>query len=274
MSFIFFKNILINLPANFLSPKIYVRYIKIISGFRLHSYNSFNLESFPNLKIHEIIFGGKKIYFQSETRISRFMRGFEHAGKRMWLRYKADQLLNGATLYTLIDIGSNIGEFSYFALHKYEQNIDIYCFDPDPVAIKCIKNNLSDFDFNLNPIALSDRDGQGTFWLMPETADSSLHKPSRNPVEFKVQTRTLDEVFSLINFPRPALLKMDAEGHEPEVLEGGRKTLERVDFITIDGGLERSGNSTSSEVARILHETGFHEVNISSNHIVTGRRKS
>jgi len=67
---------------------------------------------------------------------------------------------------------------------------------------------------------------------------------------------------------------MDAEGHEPEVLEGGRKTLERIDFVTIDGGLERSGNFTSSEVAKILHETGFNEVRISSNHIVAGRRKS
>ena len=67
---------------------------------------------------------------------------------------------------------------------------------------------------------------------------------------------------------------MDAEGHEPEVLEGGRKTLESIDFVTIDGGLERSGYSTSSEVARILHETGFNEVSISSNNIVMGRRKS
>jgi len=274
MSFIFFKNILINKPASFFSPRIFIKYIKMLSGFRLHSYNSHNLEGFPNLKIHEVVFDSKKIYFQSETRISRFMRGFEHAGRRMWLRYKADQLLNGETPKTLIDIGSNIGEFSYFALYKYKPNIDIFCFDPDPIAIKCIENNLSDFDFNLNPIALSDKNRESTLWLKPETADSSLHKSSSNSVEFKVQTRTLDEVFSQINFSRPALLKMDAEGHEPEVLEGGRKTLERIDFVTIDGGLERSGNSTSSEVARILHETGFNEVSISSNHIVMGRRKS
>jgi FkbM family methyltransferase len=274
MSFIFFKNILINKPASFFSPRIFIKYIKMLSGFRLHSYNSHNLEGFPNLKIHEVVFDSKKIYFQSETRISRFMRGFEHAGRRMWLRYKADQLLNGETPKTLIDIGSNIGEFSYFALYKYKPNIDIFCFDPDPVAIKCIENNLPDFDFNLNPIALSDKNGESTFWLKPESADSSLHKSFSDSVEFKVQTRTLDQVFSHINFSRPALLKMDAEGHEPEVLEGGRKTLERIDFVTIDGGLERSGNSTSSEVARILHETGFNEVSISGNHIVTGRRNS
>jgi len=274
MSIVFYKNLLINKPASLFSPKIFVRYIQLISGFRLHSYNSFNLEGFSNLEIHKVVFKSKMIYFQSETRISRFMRGFEHAGKRMWLRYKADKLLNGETPKTLIDIGSNIGEFSYFVLNEYRQDINVFCFDPDPIAIKCIENNLSNFDFNLNPIALSDKNGESTFWLKPESADSSLHKSSSDSVEFKVQTRTLDKVFSQINFSRPALLKMDAEGHEPEVLEGGRKTLERIDFVTIDGGLERSGYSTSSEVARILHETGFNEVSISSNHIVMGRRKS
>ena len=274
MLIVFFKNLLINKPASFFSPKIFIIYIKMLSGFRLHSYSSFILKGFPNFKIHKVIFDRKEIYFQSETRISRFMRGFEHAGKRMWLRYKADQLLNDETPKTLIDIGSNIGEFSYFVLHKYKQDINVFCFDPDPIVIKCIENNLSNFDFNLKPIALSDKNGESTFWLKPESADSSLHKSSSDSVEFKVQTRTLDQVFSEINFSRPALLKMDAEGHEPEVLEGGRKTLERIDFITIDGGLERSGNSTSKEVARILHETGFNQVSISSNHIVTGRRKS
>jgi len=83
MSIVFFKNLLINKPASFFSPKIFVRYIKMMSGFRLHSYDSFNLEGFPNLKIHKVVFDSNKIYFQSETRISRFMRGFEHAGKRM-----------------------------------------------------------------------------------------------------------------------------------------------------------------------------------------------
>jgi FkbM family methyltransferase len=270
----FLKNIYINKPAASFSPRFFVRYIIILSGCRLHNYSNFSLEGFPSLKIHEVIIDRKKILFQSETRISRFMRGFDHAGKRMRLRYKADQLLNGDTPKTLIDIGSNIGEFSYFAWQKYEPNIDIFCFDPDPIAIKCIQNNLSDFDFDLYPIALGNKNEESTFWLKSESADSSLHKSSSDSIEFKVKTKTLDEVFSQVNFSRPALLKMDAEGHEPEVLEGGRKTLERVDFVTIDGGMERYGNSTSSEVARILYDFGFTQVCISSNHIVTGRRKS
>jgi FkbM family methyltransferase len=272
--FIVLKNILINKPASFFSPSFFIKYMIILSGCRLRNYSNFSLEGFPSLKIHEVLFGRKKIYFQSETRISRFIRGFDNAGKRMWLRYKTDQLLNGETPKTLIDIGSNIGEFSYFAWQKYLPNIDIFCFDPDPIAIKCIQNNLLDCDFNHYPIALSNTNGESTFWLKPESADSSLHKSSSEPIEFKVKTKTLDEVFSQVNFSRPALLKMDAEGHEPEVLEGGRKTLERVDFVTIDGGMERYGNSTSSEVARILYDFGFTQVCISSNHIVTGRRKS
>ena len=65
---------------------------------------------------------------------------------------------------------------------------------------------------------------------------------------------------------------MDAEGHEPEVLSGGIATLKLVNWISIDAGLERYGKSTSVEVARILIEQGFSEVNISDTHLVTGKK--
>jgi hypothetical protein len=65
---------------------------------------------------------------------------------------------------------------------------------------------------------------------------------------------------------------MDAEGHEPEVLLGAIETLKHINWISIDSGLERFGKSTSTEVARILIEQGFREVNISDTHLVTGKK--
>ena len=65
---------------------------------------------------------------------------------------------------------------------------------------------------------------------------------------------------------------MDAEGHEPEVLRGGVVTLKHINWVSIDAGLERFGKSTSTEVARILIEQGFKEVNISDTHLVTGKK--
>jgi len=135
------------------------------------------------------------------------MRGFEHAGKRMWLRYYADQLLNGETPKTLIDIGSNIGEFSYIVLNKYKQDIKVFCFDPDPIAIKCIENNLSGFDFNLNPIALSDKNRESTFWLKPESTDSSLHNQVVIPSSLKFKHEPLIKYFLKLIFPGRLYLK-------------------------------------------------------------------
>ena len=65
---------------------------------------------------------------------------------------------------------------------------------------------------------------------------------------------------------------MDTEGHEPEVLLGGIATLKHINWVSIDAGLERYGKSTSNDVARILVEQGFSEVNISDTHLVTGKK--
>ena len=42
------------------------------------------------------------------------------------------------------------------------------------------------------------------------------------------------------------LLKVEAEGAEPEVLQGLKKNLSRVEFITVDCGFERGLNQKST----------------------------
>lgn len=268
------KNFIINKPKNILKPEFFVRYIQFLSAFRLHSYQKLILEEFPTFSVHKVNYLSHKIYFQSEYRISRFMRGFKHAGMRMWNRYEIDEVLNGHTLKTLIDIGANIGEISYYADARYGSNVSIYCIEPDIVAIECIKNNLINCKFNLFTSALSNEQSKSIFWLKPENSDSSLHKPDGKSIKYEVTTETLDNIFNQTDFSRPALLKMDAEGHEPEVLLGGRVTLQKLDFVSIDAGLERSGKHTSLEVAKILADCGFDEVKISKNYIVTASRSS
>jgi FkbM family methyltransferase len=268
------KNVLINHPASFLNPKHYIIYIELLSLLRLHTYRSSKLENFPTFTIHEILYKDKTIFFQSPIRINRFMRGFKHAGRRMWNRYLTDSLISGQQPKTLIDIGANIGEYSYYYLSINRSEVDTYCFEPDPVAIKCLVKNCSEFKFELYKCALSNIQDSKTFWLKPDSADSSFHKSNGNSVKHYVEIRTLDDIFYQKEFSRPVLLKMDAEGHEPEVLRGGIQTLRKVDFITVDAGPERSGLNTSDEVARILLESGFAEVRISSNHIVTGKRNT
>jgi FkbM family methyltransferase len=267
-----FKNLLINKPASWMSTNVYIKYIIILSRLKLKSYKSFLPDKTSNFFIHQVTYNNHKIFFQSSVRISRFIKGFEHAGKRMWSRYKIDELLRGIEPRTIIDIGANIGEFSYYADKKYLGRIKIFAFDPDPITKQCFENNLVGIDTVFNLVALSNKSGEEDFYLKTDSADSSLHKPSGASVKIKTKVVTLDSFFDNLELQQPVLLKMDAEGHEPEVLLGGIATLKYVNWISIDAGLERYGKSTSVEVTRILIKQGFREVNISDTHLVTGKR--
>ena len=266
------KNYLINKPVSWMPSGIYVKYIMFISGFRLKSYSKSLSGKSSTFFIYQVTHNKHQIFFQSTIRINRFIKGFEHAGKRMWNRYKIDELLCGIEPRTVIDIGANIGEFSYYTDKKYLGGVKIFAFDPDPITKQCFENNLVGIDTTFNLVALSNKLGEEDFYLKTDSADSSLHKPNGESIKVKTEITTLDSFFSNLELQQPVLLKMDAEGHEPEVLLGGIATLKHVNWISIDAGLERYGKSTSVEVARILIEQGFSEVNISGTHLVTGKK--
>jgi FkbM family methyltransferase len=266
------KNMLINKSASWMSSKTYVRYIIFLSKFRLKSYSKHVSEKSSDFFIHEVTHNNQKIFFQSATRINRFIFGFEHAGKRIWNRYKIDDLLLGIEPRTILDIGANIGEFSFYADKKYLGKVKIFAFDPDPITKQCFENNLVGIDASFNLVALSNKSGEEDFYLKTDSADSSLHKPNGESIKVKTKIITLDSFFSNLELQQPVLLKMDAEGHEPEVLLGGIGTLKYINWVSIDAGLERYGKSTSIEVARILTEQGFREVNISDTYLVTGNK--
>ena len=82
----------------------------------------------------------------------------------------------------------------------------------------------------------------------------------------------LDLVLQGADLEKPVLLKMDAEGHEPEVLLGAKNVFNQVDFVSIDCGAERSGKTTSSEVSNILSKYDFKNVIISERNIVTASK--
>ena len=266
------KNLLINKPASWMPSSVYVNYIIVLSRFKLKSYSKMLSEKSSNFFIHQVTHNNQLIFFQSTVRINRFIKGFEHAGKRMWNRYKIDELLCGVEPRTIIDIGANIGEFSFYAHKKYLEKVEIFAFDPDPIAKQCIDNNLVGINASINLVALSNKSGEENFYLKTESADSSLHEPFGESVKIKTKIVTLDSFFNNLELRRPVLLKMDTEGHEPEVLLGGIETLKHIDWVSIDAGLERYGKSTSHEVARILVEQGFSEVNVSDTYLVTAKK--
>ena len=70
---------------------------------------------------------------------------------------------------------------------------------------------------------------------------------------------TLDGAVNLPDVPGTVILKIEAEGAEPEVLEGAADTLASIDWVTIDCGHERgvSKAHTFVETNVLMQDLGF-----------------
>jgi FkbM family methyltransferase len=75
---------------------------------------------------------------------------------------------------------------------------------------------------------------------------------------------TLDDFIDYNKIEFIDLIKCDAEGAEPEVIEGLKKNLTKVDYITIDTGPERRGKSTTDDVVKLLKEKNFEIIKIAN----------
>ena len=62
----------------------------------------------------------------------------------------------------------------------------------------------------------------------------------------------LDDFLESADIKRVDLLKMDAEGHEPEVLSGFTKNIQNLGGVTVDVSPEREGEDTELEVKEFL----------------------
>ena len=87
-------------------------------------------------------------------------------------------------------------------------------------------------------VALSDVSGQGELYIDNEGGNSSLINFGSEKVK-KVKLEKLDNIQIEGNIK---LLKVEAEGNEPEVLVGAEHTLTKTEYVTVDFGGERESS--------------------------------
>jgi len=153
----------------------------------------------------------------------------------------------------VVDCGANVGELKYYFL---ENGIDVEYIgiEPSPLEYRCLVENVAPSEtFN---VGLWDGDGELDFYVSSQMADSSLIEPPEYDEVIKVPTRRLD---SLIPDRRIRLLKLEAEGAEPEAIAGCEDILDRIDYVSADLGFERGVGQTSTlaEVTNYLLARGF-----------------
>ena len=212
-------------------------------------YNSEGKIFFGDKQYYKFI-DNRKLYFPNK-RILRVVGNHESQLNKLYRDYCLEYISfnNGDVV---VDCGANVGELLY-AFQQNKLQIEYYAFEPDNTVFNSLKNNIVNAG-TAYELALSDSNGVQKIFLDSDGANSSLSYFGNNNSK-EVETRTLDS----FNFQNIKLLKLEAEGYEPEVLMGSLKTLKNIKYISVDYGNERGveQESTKVEVTNYLFNNNF-----------------
>ena len=192
-----------------------------------------------------------KFYFPNK-RVVRMLNGIVEQSNELFDLYCLDKITFSVE-DKVIDCGANTGEL-YPYLKKVVPRLEYLAFEPDQKVYNCLLKNVNDKKATLRSEALSNKSGMTKFYNSTYSADSSLvYSGEKSYTE--VKTIQLDDL-ELTNIK---LLKMDAEGHELEVLKGALRTLSQIMYISVDFGPEKGEQEerTLPEVSNFLYENNF-----------------
>lgn len=126
----------------------------------------------------------------------------------------------------LWDIGANAGLISaHFARPRFAAR-RIEAFDPSPFAIASLQRLFQGHPVaRVHPFALSDRPGEMAMHFVPGQSTLSSFVPLPGATQQTVPIRRADDLLQAGALLPPRLVKIDAEGHEPEILRGMAGTI-------------------------------------------------
>jgi len=171
------------------------------------------------------------------------------------------------TIKTIFDVGANMGQFSIAAGHLYPQ-ADIFSFEPDPDTFSIFKKNIKRCkNINAYNYAFGNEDGTIGFNKNSYHHSSSflnLHKentdfPGGNITTIKVNIFRLDTKVVDFAIQKPALLKLDVQGFELQVLKGGVSSLSQFKYILLEASLDTlyENQPDFSQINNFLEINGF-----------------
>tara|TARA_B100001057_G_C22760486_1_gene915564 strand:+ start:254 stop:1084 length:831 start_codon:yes stop_codon:yes gene_type:complete len=205
-----------------------------------------------------ILDNNKKYKFFPLERIRFYLQGLNTRFEILKKEYLLDNIKFNKD-DVVIDCGANNGDF-YFC---FNDKIRYYGFEPSPIVFKNLKHNVN--NQNLYQLGLwKNSTKKIKFYINDVEGDSSMIPTNNYSSIENIKTITLDEIISKID-KNIKLIKIEAEGAEPEILEGLKENLLRVEYLTIDCGFERGINqeSTIFECTNYLLKNNFKMISFS-----------
>ena len=205
--------------------------------------------------------GDRRRYFHNMNRgFSSYGRSLESRGQRIAETYCLHELvLNSGDV--VVDCGANYGDLYIFMEDVIEPS-NYIAFEPGPHEYKCLRKSIP--NGRLFNMALSNHIGEVEFFLASASGDSSLIEPKNYSRKEVVKVTTLDAMLPTLQINSCKLFKLEAEGSEPEILQGAQEFLSICEYIAVDGGRERGVEAalTFHTVNNFLLKNGFEMVDL------------
>jgi FkbM family methyltransferase len=220
--------------------------------------------------------------FELPWKLSLEVRTSETLGFAIW-RFGVYDLAVSEALWRLTDpgdwvadVGANVGYMTSILAVRVGKRGKVTAFEPHPTIFEQLERNVSQWAartelgrVELIRYALSNESGETELLIPDHFADNPMlafvknsQNDSRIVASIPVLVTTLDDVFG--NYDCPSLIKVDTEGNECSVFEGGYRLLSRKairDILFEDHGdyptaamslLERHGYSLFRIRKRLL----------------------
>ncbi|MCD0458880.1 FkbM family methyltransferase [Roseiconus lacunae] len=138
----------------------------------------------------------------------------------------------------VLDIGANCGVFSKMVL-DFGAADNVIAFEPSPSLAGVLRLNCGD-SVNIEPIAISQSDGEASFFRNPKSEQtnslqrSSVQVFAKEIDEITVPTKSIDSYVESKAISGNIVMKIDVQGAEMDVISGASRTLSSVETVIIE----------------------------------------
>lgn len=158
---------------------------------------------------------------------------------------------------TIVDVGANAGIYAVYAARQVGKYGRVIAIEPNPAVVPRLERNLQingmEGVCTVVPVAVSSQARAGALVVGANTTIGTLALAGQSGVE--VAVRTLDGVLGGLGLTAIDLMKIDVEGSEIAVLEGGADTVRRTRRIVIE-----VSEATSVAIFDRLRQAGFERI--------------
>lgn len=168
--------------------------------------------------------------------------------------------LQGYTPRTVLDVGANVGMFTWSFLQVFP-GCRPTMVEPNPYC----EEDLARLPFERHMVAASNENGEAELFLTTEwlkSTGSSLYRENSQHFRDEVVVRQsvpkarLDDLLAGRRFD---FVKIDTQGAELDVLQGGREVISQADYVMAEISLAdyNPGAGRAEEIIAALAEMGF-----------------